>query len=315
MSIYIGNDLEDRLEALEAENASLRKYNEYRQIVDEIDHLSDLHVDSSFYKQSMKLDNYVKINEWFDSSIGQSTVIQRLNKKRPTLSKSNQTQNSRRYVNFENGSHFICSFNLNNPESTVCITFRLNSMASGNNLLLNGIIGNSIKYVAFYKTHSGLGLLISTAYNGSYLTVANDDSSFIGLDYKFPSAKSDCTILNKWHVISVTWSNNKDLSNSWSNGKKIMTFNTGNTKGTDHCIIGITLVPPSISVLFPLNLSCGVTSCHSCGVTSSRSYISITAIPLNASVYRLIFATAVEWCHDTHALPRLAQIPTLGKQW
>ena len=27
MSIYIGNDLEDRLEALETENASLRKYN------------------------------------------------------------------------------------------------------------------------------------------------------------------------------------------------------------------------------------------------------------------------------------------------
>ena len=26
MSIYIGNDLEDRLEALEAENASLKKY-------------------------------------------------------------------------------------------------------------------------------------------------------------------------------------------------------------------------------------------------------------------------------------------------
>ena len=65
MSIYIGNDLEDRLEALEAENASLRKYNEYRQIVDEIDHTSDLHVDSSFYKQLMKLDRYVKINEWF----------------------------------------------------------------------------------------------------------------------------------------------------------------------------------------------------------------------------------------------------------
>ena len=33
MSIYIGNDLEDRLEVLKAENASLRKYNEYRQIV------------------------------------------------------------------------------------------------------------------------------------------------------------------------------------------------------------------------------------------------------------------------------------------
>ena len=76
MSIYIGNDLEDRLEALEVENASLRKYNEYHQVVNEIDHMSDLHVDSSFHKQSMKLDNYVKINEWFDSSIGQSSVIQ-----------------------------------------------------------------------------------------------------------------------------------------------------------------------------------------------------------------------------------------------
>ena len=76
MSIYIGNDLEDMLEALEAENVSLRKYNEYWQIVDEIDHMSDLHLDSSFYKQSMKLDNYVKIEEWFDSSIGQSSVIQ-----------------------------------------------------------------------------------------------------------------------------------------------------------------------------------------------------------------------------------------------
>ena len=76
MCIYIGNDLEDRLEALETENASLRKYNEYRQVVDEIDHTSDLHVDSSFYKRSMKLDKYVKIEEWFDSSIGQSSVIQ-----------------------------------------------------------------------------------------------------------------------------------------------------------------------------------------------------------------------------------------------
>ena len=50
MSIYIGNDLEDRLEALETENTLLKKYNEYWQIVDEIDHMSDLHVDSSFYK-------------------------------------------------------------------------------------------------------------------------------------------------------------------------------------------------------------------------------------------------------------------------
>ena len=76
MSIYIGNDLEDRLKALEAENVLLKKYNEYHQVVHEIDHMSDLHVDSSFHKQSMKLDNYVKIEEWFDSSLGQTTVIQ-----------------------------------------------------------------------------------------------------------------------------------------------------------------------------------------------------------------------------------------------
>ena len=118
MSIYIGNDLEDRLEALEAEIPSLRKYNEYRQVVDEIDHMSDLDVDNSFYKRSMELDNYVKINEWFDSSIGQSSVIQRLNAKRPALSNPDQMQNKRRYVNFQNGSHFICSFNLNNLETT-----------------------------------------------------------------------------------------------------------------------------------------------------------------------------------------------------
>ena len=205
MSIYIANDLEDRLKVLETENALLKKYNEYHQMVHETDHISDLHVDSSFYKQSMKIDNYFKLNEWIDHSIGKSAVIQQLNKTRPKLSNLNQTQNSRRYVNFENGSHFICSFNLNNPESTVCITFSIDDIASGiasgNNLLLNGIIGNSIKYVAFYKTHSGLGLLISTAYNGSYVVVAEDDSNFIGLDYKFPSSKSNCTILNKWHVI------------------------------------------------------------------------------------------------------------------
>ena len=76
--------MEDRLEALETENASLRKYNEYHQVVHEIDHVSDLHVDSSFHKQSMKLDNCVKIEEGFDSSLGQTTVIQRLDLKKTT---------------------------------------------------------------------------------------------------------------------------------------------------------------------------------------------------------------------------------------
>ena len=75
--------------------------------------MSDLHLDSSFYKQSMNIDNYVKIKEWIHSSIGQSTLIQEMDKRRLTLSNLNQTQNRRRYVNFENGSHFDCSLNLN----------------------------------------------------------------------------------------------------------------------------------------------------------------------------------------------------------
>ena len=71
------------------------------------------------------------------------------------------------------------------------------------------------------------------------MAVANNDSSLIpDPDSKFPSSKSNCTILNKWHIISVTWSNSKYLSNCWSNGEKIMTFNTGNTKGSDHHFIG-----------------------------------------------------------------------------
>ena len=144
MSIYIGNDLEDRLEALETENASLKKYNEYWQVVDEIDHTSDLHLDSSFYKQSMKLENYVKINEWFNSSLGQSTVIQWLDAKRPTLSNPGQTQNKRRYVNFENGSHFICSLNLNSLELIVFIVFKITGIASGDQEIVNSLIGNSV---------------------------------------------------------------------------------------------------------------------------------------------------------------------------
>ena len=143
----------------------------------------------------MDIDNYSKIKKWHDSSIGQSMVIQQLDKKRPKLLNLNQTQNRRRYVNFENGSHFICSFNLNNLELTVCIAFRINGIASGNYLFLNGIIGNSndinqAKLITFYKTHNSLGLIISTAYNGSSVSVANNDSTLMGPDYKFPSSKT-----------------------------------------------------------------------------------------------------------------------------
>ena len=49
----------------------------------EIDHMSNLHVDSSFHKQLMKIVNYVKIKELIDSSMGQSPVNQTLEEKRP----------------------------------------------------------------------------------------------------------------------------------------------------------------------------------------------------------------------------------------
>ena len=182
-------------------------------------------------------------------------MIQQLNKKRrPKLSNLNQTQNRRRYVNFENGSHFICSFNLNNLETTVCVAFRINGIASGTYLFLNGIIGNKngesyANHIAFYKTHSGLGLAISTAYSGSYLSVDNDDSTLIFLDYRSPTQTSNCTMMNKWHVISVTWSNHKNLSNCWSNGEKLVTLNTGNAKGSDHCFIGDLGIMPSNTYL------------------------------------------------------------------
>ena len=162
----------------------------------------------------MKLDNYVKINEWLNSSAGQSSVIQRLNVKRPALSNPDQMQNKRRYVNFENGSHFICSFNLNNPETTVFIVFKITGIVSGDQEIINSLIGNSVidngklkinaKHINFYKTHSGgLGLLISKAQSGSYVAIANDSSNlFPEPDLKFPSSKSNCTVLNKWSVIS-----------------------------------------------------------------------------------------------------------------
>ena len=160
----------------------------------------------------MKIDNYFKIAEWIDSSIGQSTVIQQLDKKRPTLSSRNQTQNRRRYVNFEKGSHFICSLNLNSPELTAFIVLTMTDIASENQSFFNSIIGNTneritAKLITFYKMHSGLGLLISRTHIGSYVAIANDNSSLIPKpDPKFSSSKSNCTILNKWHVISVTWS-------------------------------------------------------------------------------------------------------------
>ena len=56
--------------------------------------------------------------------------------------------------------------------------------------------------------------LISKAHVGAYVAIANDSSSLIlQPNLKFSPSKSNCTDLNKWHVISVTWSNKeKNLS-------------------------------------------------------------------------------------------------------
>ena len=70
-------------------------------------------------------------------------------------------QNKRRYVNLENGSHFNWSFNLNNPETTVCIVFKMTNIASGDQLfviiihqsivyeLLSNLIGSLLLYYDF----------------------------------------------------------------------------------------------------------------------------------------------------------------------
>ena len=115
----------------------------------------------------------------------------------------------------------------------------MKDIASGAYLYRNSLIGNNngttARFITFYETNSGLGLMISNSYS-SYVTVANDNTHLIWADHKFPSLKANCTLLNKWHVISVTWSNRN--SNCWSNGVKLMTFDSGNAKGADHCIIG-----------------------------------------------------------------------------
>ena len=98
----------------------------------------------------------------------------------------------------------------------------------------------AVKTATDQKTHSGgLGLLISKSQSGSYVAIANDSSNlFPEPDLKFPSSKSNCTALNKWYVIYVTWSNKKSLNNCWSNGIKIITFTSGDRKGSDYSFIG-----------------------------------------------------------------------------
>ena len=163
----------------------------------------------------------------------------------------------------------------------------MTNIASGDQLFVNDLIGNSdqtanSKFITFYRTYSGLGLLISKAQSSSYVAIANDDSSSIKPDLKFPSPKSNCTILNKWHVISVTWSKVENLSNCWSNGVKLKTFTTGNVKGTDHCYIGNYIIIPHskfssiISRWFKTHLTCcigEIIGFHSSLTDKETSYI------------------------------------------
>ena len=120
----------------------------------------------------------------------------------------------------------------------------MTNIASGDQEIVNSLIGNNngkinSKFITFYKTFGGLGLLISKAQAGTYVAIANDGSSSIKPDLKFPSSKSNCTVLNNWHVILAALSNKgKNLSNCWSNGEKLITFTMGNIKGSDHCLIG-----------------------------------------------------------------------------
>ena len=120
----------------------------------------------------------------------------------------------------------------------------MTDIASENQSFFNSIIGNTTerittKLITSYKTYCSLGLSISKAQVGSYIAIANDSSTLIPKpDSKFPSSKSKCAFLNKWHAISVTWSNGENQSNCWSNGVKLITFTAGNIKGSEHCYRG-----------------------------------------------------------------------------
>ena len=113
----------------------------------------------------------------------------------------------------------------------------MTNIASGNGNT-NGKVNG--KHITFYRTYSGLGLLISKAHGGAYIAIANDNSSSVRkLDLKFPSSESNCTNLNKWHFCSVTWSNKgENLNNFWSDGEKLITFAARNLKCSDYCYTG-----------------------------------------------------------------------------
>ena len=85
------------------------------------------------------------------------------------------------------------------------------------------------------------------------------------------------------------WSNVKDLSNCWSDGEKLMTFNTGNTKGTDHCIIGNIDTPSDNTHL----IGCigEIIGFYRCLTDTETSYIRISIF--DEKVGNLIYAPSI----------------------
>ena len=60
----------------------------------------------------------------------------------------------------------------------------MTNIASGNQEFINSLIGNTngkinAKHITFYRTYSGLGILILKAHAGTYIAIANDSSSLI----------------------------------------------------------------------------------------------------------------------------------------
>ena len=116
----------------------------------------------------------------------------------------------------------------------------MTNIASGDQEIINSLIDNNngkinSKLITFYKTFGGLGPLISKAQPGAYIAITKDCSSSISkINLKLPFSKSNCMGLNKWHIISVTWSDKgENLSNCWSNSEKLMTFTMGNINPLD----------------------------------------------------------------------------------
>ena len=75
----------------------------------------------------------------------------------------------------------------------------MTNIASEDKEIINSLIGNNnkkanAKFITFYKTFRGLGLLISKAQVGTYVAIANDDSSSTKPDLKFLSSTSNCVL-------------------------------------------------------------------------------------------------------------------------